>query len=220
VNNQKHWALVSLSVTMAIAILALAVACSSSVPDTGRGKPTATVSLATSTDSPVFAMRGTPTPTDVWSALLNRTPFPYATPLPLPTRTVLDGSYAKLDPKEGTPVPCRRCPDYAPEGGIWKLHLDNGVFRIYHQVTGWRSIASFTVSQDQLYLFNDPVCTDAVGVYKWKLESGTLTLEVIEDECAIRLRAMNLTGLPWLSCRPPNAEAAVTDHWFKPPGCQ
>jgi len=219
VKSERHWVLAGLSVTMAIVILALIAACSPSVPDTVR-KPTTTVESATSTDYSAPAMPGTPTPTDIWSALLQRTPFPYATPLPPPTRTVLDGTYAKLDPKEGTPVPCRRCPDYAPEGGIWKLHLDNGVFRIYHQVTGWRSIASFTVSQDRLYLFNDPVCTDAVGAYKWELERGTLTLEVIEDECAIRLRAMNLTGLPWLSCRPPNAEAAVTDHWWKPPGCQ
>lgn len=219
-NNQKHWALVSLSAATGIAILTLVAACSSSVPDKERSRPTTTVSLATSTGHPAAAMPGTPTPTDVWSALLQRTPFPYATPLPPPARTTLDGTYAKLDPKEGTPVPCRRCPDYAPEGGVWKLHLDNGVFRIYHQVTGWRSIASFTVSQDQLYLFNDPVCTDAVGAYKWKLERETLTLAVIEDECAIHLRAMNLTGQPWLSCRPPNAEAAVTDHWQKPPGCQ
>jgi hypothetical protein len=219
VNHKRHWALVSLLATTAIVILALVAACSSSAPDTVRGKPTPNVSLAASTDHPAPAMPGTPTPTDVWSALLQRTPFPYGTPLPPPTRTILDGTYAKLDPKEGTPVPCKRCPDYAPEGGIWKLHLDNGVFRIYHQATGWRSIASFTVSRDRLYLFNDPVCTDAVGAYRWELERGTLTLEVIEDECAIRLRAMNLTGLPWLSCRPPNAEAAVTDHWFKPPGC-
>jgi len=220
VNNTRHRALVSLLATTALVILALVAACSSSVPDPVRGKPTTTVSLAASTDHPAPAMPGTPTLTDVWSALLQRTPFPYATPLPPPTRTILDGTYAKLDPKEGTPVPCRRCPDYAPEGGIWKLHLDNGVYRIYHQVTGWRSVASFTVSDDRLYLFNDPVCTDILGVYKWKLEQGTLSLEVIEDECAIRLRAMNLTGLPWLSCRPPNAEAAVTDHWWKPPGCQ
>jgi len=220
VKNEKHWALAGLSVTMAIVISALLAACSSSVPDTGRGKPTATVNLATPADNPAPASQAAPTPTDVWSALLQRTPFPFATPLPPPTRTILDGTYAKLDPKEGTPVPCRRCPDYKPEGGIWKLQLDNGVFRIYHQVTGWRSIASFTVSQDRIYLFNDPYCPDAVGAYKWKLESGTLTLEVIEDECAIHQRAVNLTSLPWLSCRPPNGEAAVTDHWPKPPGCQ
>jgi hypothetical protein len=45
------------------------------------------------------------------------------------------------------------------------------------------------------------------------------TVKVIEDECAIGLRAMNLTNLPWLSCHPPSTEAAITDHWPKPRGC-
>jgi len=34
-----------------------------------------------------------------------------------------------------------------------------------------------------------------------------------------KLRAMNLTQHPWLSCRPPNIEAAVTERWPKPEGC-
>jgi hypothetical protein len=32
-------------------------------------------------------------------------------------------------------------------------------------------------------------------------------------------RAMNLANLPWQSCQPPNTEAAITDHWPKPIGC-
>jgi hypothetical protein len=159
------------------------------------------------------------TPTGVWSGLLQKTPFPYAAPLPAPTPTILDGTYTKFELQEGTPVHCLRCPDYAPEGGMWKLSLDKGIFRIYHEVTGWRSLGSYTVSGDQLTLINDPYCPDVVGTYRWEIQEGELILEEIQDECSIRLRAMNLTKLPWRSCRPPSTEAAVTDHWPKPPGC-
>ncbi|HEX9386281.1 MAG TPA: hypothetical protein VF918_08175 [Anaerolineales bacterium] len=31
-------------------------------------------------------------------------------------------------------------------------------------------------------------------------------------------RAANLIDQLWLSCRPPNTEAALTDHWEKPAG--
>ena len=33
------------------------------------------------------------------------------------------------------------------------------------------------------------------------------------------LRAANFIDQAWLSCRPPNTEAAITDHWNKPEGC-
>lgn len=183
----------------------LVTGCSSPVPSTPRSPATSEVPT---------------TPLDRWAALLQRTPFPYHTPLPPPTPTALDGTYTKVDPKTATPVPCRRCPDYAPEGGIWKLYLDRGIFRIYHPITGWRSMGSYTVSGDRIVFFNDPVCPDLVGTYTWKLEEGTLTFEVVEDRCSASiLRAMNLTSLPWLSCQPPSTEAAITDHWPKPPGC-
>jgi hypothetical protein len=159
------------------------------------------------------------TPTDVWFGLFQKTPYPYHTPLPPPRPTILDGTYTKFELKEGTPVPCKRCPDYAPEGGTWKLSLDKGVFRIFHEVTGWRSLGSYTVSGDQLVLVNDPYCPYVVGTYQWKLEQSEFILEEIEDTCSIGLRAMNLTNLPWLSCHPPSTEAAITDHWPKPPGC-
>ncbi len=210
----RTWKLFTL---VALIILTMLVACQSgaqpTTPETATGTPAPP-------NSPPPTSQVTPAPTDDWFALFQRTPFPYTTPLPPSTRTILDGAYAKLDPSEAEHFHCRRCPDYAPEGGIWKLSLDKGVFRMFYQVTGWRSIGSFTVSGDRLTLFNDPYCTDDVGDYTWKLEHGALTLQVIKDECAIRLRAMNLTMLPWLSCQPPNTEAAVTDHWLKPPGCQ
>ena len=117
-------------------------------------------------------------------------------------------------------MPCRRCPDYAPEGGIWKIQFDKGVFRIIHLSSGWKSIASFTLEGDRLLLFNDPVCHETTGIYAWKAAEGQIVFTAIEDECAIRLRAINLTQQPWLSCRPPNTEAATTGHWPEPLGCQ
>ena len=156
---------------------------------------------------------------NLWSELLQRTPYPYTLPLAPHSATPIDGTYTKIETKQEPPIPCRRCPDYAPEGGLWKLNLRGGVFRIFHAITGWKDIGSFFVSADQLILANDPVCHEVFGLYRWNLEEGNLTLTVIEDKCAIGLRAMNLTHLPWLSCQPPNPEAATTDHWSKPAGC-
>ncbi len=156
---------------------------------------------------------------DIWNELWQRAPYPHTLPPAPPQSTPIDGTYTKLEKKEGEPVHCLRCPDYAPEGGIWKLNLGKGVFRIFHRVTGWKDIGSFYVSGDRLILANDPVCHEMIGVYQWKLEEGRFTLKEIDDPCAIHLRAMNLTNLPWLSCQPPSAEAAVSDHWLKPQGC-
>ena len=100
------------------------------------------------------------------------------------------------------------------------FHLDKGVFRVFHEITGWHTLGSFTVSGDRVEFFNDPHCIDAVGIYTWKLEAGQLVLEVVEDECAFGLRTKNLTHLPWMSCQPPSTEAAVTGHWPTPPGCR
>jgi len=218
--KKKRYSGMSVSFAIAIIVMLLiAIACSPFEPSTRPSIPRTAGSTPTPADSPDAISHGTPLPTDIWSALLQRTPFPYTTPLPPPTPTILDGIYTKFDPKDGTPVPCRRCPDYAPEGGIWKLSLDKGIFRLLHQVTGWRSVGSYVVSGNQLQLFNDPYCPELIGTYTWTLEKGRLTLEVIEDKCSIGLRAMNLTSLPLLSCQPPSIEAATSDHWPKPPGC-
>ncbi len=210
---------------MAVAAVLLIAGCYSGQPGAVPG-PTATPSLplhpseSQKVSGTTEAARPAATPTSIWLSLHQRTPYPYTTPLPPPTPTVLDGTYAKFEPKGATPVHCLRCPDYALEGGVWKLSLDKGISRIYHQVTGWRSMGSFIVSGDQLTLANDPTCPSSVGTYRWQLREGNLILQEIDDECAIRLRAMNLTNLPWLSCRPPSAEAGVTDHWPKPRGCE
>jgi hypothetical protein len=131
----------------------------------------------------------------------------------------LDGTYVKVDLSQAEHVHCLRCPDYLPEAGIWRLNLDHGIFRIYYEATGWRSLGSFRTTGDMMQVFNDPNCSDVTGSYKWKMANGKLIFSVIEDECSIGLRAANLTKQPWLSCRPPNREAMITDHWDKPPGC-
>jgi hypothetical protein len=154
-----------------------------------------------------------------WSELLQRMPYPYVIPLPEPKRTNLDSTYTKVVVPAAERVHCRRCPDYAPEGGLWMLNIAQGVFRIYHPESGWKSIATVIVAGDRLLLANDPSCIEDIGVYAWRLENGRLILQAIDDPCAIRLRAMNLTQLEWRSCRPPNIEAAVTEHWIKPEGC-
>ena len=155
----------------------------------------------------------------IWSELLEKTPYPHTAPLPARVPTALDGTYTKFDPKKAAPVACRRCPDYVPEGGLWKLNLSNGVFRIFHQLTGWRSIGSIVVDGNRVRLFNDPTCMKVMGTYRWALKAGHLVLQVVEDECAIGMRAKNLTQLPWLSCQPPSMEAGFSGHWNKPPGC-
>jgi hypothetical protein len=129
--------------------------------------------------------------------MVDSTPYPYTTPLPALEQTSLDGLYSKIDPKQGTPVPCTRCADYKLEGGEWLLWFDRGIFRVAYPPTKWRTVGSYTVSGDQLLLFNDPTCHTEVGTYRWALEGGALRLHVVEDACAIGLRAKNLTAQPW-----------------------
>ena len=135
-----------------------------------------------------------------WQELQERTPVAHTTAQPEPLPGPLDGTYAKLDPSWPQWWLCRRCADYRHAGGIWKLQLEKGVMRIYYDITGWRSLASFSVDGDRMYLFNDPYCPDDVGEYAWKLEGGELTLETVEDACAFGLRAENFSLQPWLGC--------------------
>jgi hypothetical protein len=156
-------------------------------------------------------------------------PYPYTTPLPPPTPTLLDGLYLRNVKFEGTPTPCRRCAPYRAEGGTWTLELEAGVFRIWHDTTNFRSVGSFTISGDRMMLFNDPNCHRDVGIYAWRLDGRSLILEVIDDPCAFGLRANNLTTGSWLHqanregmidhCQPPSLEAAISGHWPTPPGC-
>jgi hypothetical protein len=131
----------------------------------------------------------------------------------------LDGTYVRTDPRTGTRIPCRRCPPYPPEGGVWKLQLSRGIFRIYHPGTGWYSLGSYAIQDGVLVLFNDPHCYSDTGRYRARPVANVLYLEAVTDPCGSGLRAKSLASQPWTSCQPPGAESAVTDHWPVPPGC-
>lgn len=187
-----------------------------------------------------------PIPTTVWSGLLQTTPYPYTTPLPPVRRTALDGVYTQFAPGQhgqpplpevGTWMPHPVRPDsvwlmppapYPPAAGIWKLHLDRGIFRVFHPASGWRALGSYAISGNRIHLFNDPHCLEEVGIYGWEVGAGQLILEVIEDNCGASSvfhsergrRAQSLTSAPWLSCQPPSTEAAISGHWPAPPGCE
>ena len=140
-----------------------------------------------------------PTPTSIWGALLQRTPIARGTPQPDPVVSPIDGTYAKLDESWPQWWLCFRCADYRPAGGLWRLQFDRGVMRIYYDVTGWRSLASYSVEGDRLSLFNDAYCA-AVGAYSWRRIDGSLHLEVIEDGCLFQLRGKNLSLQTWADC--------------------
>jgi hypothetical protein len=93
------------------------------------------------------------------------------------------------------------------------------MYHIFHESTGWYSLGSFTLSGDQLSLFNDPTCINAAGLYRWELAGGELKLTVIADTCQVDRRGRSFANLAWASCRPPSNEAAITDHWPHPAGC-
>ena len=214
-----------------LVLVALLGGCAVASPQLGEDgvaeAPTATVAAGGQGEPASGTPAATPA-ADGWPALLARQPFPYLLPLAKDEPTVLDGTYVKVEPSRGEAVHCLRCPDYAREAGLWKLQLARGVFRIYYEGREWSSVGSFLVTRDRmskvedpdkLLLFNDPNCTDVMGVYRWEKTEEGLRLEVVDDTCSYRLRAANLSSLPWLSCAPPNVEAAVTDHWPKPEGC-
>lgn len=159
------------------------------------------------------------TPTDVWLGLLSKTPHPHTTALPAAVWSPVDGTYAKVDPNPPQWWACRRCADYRPAGGPWKLNLDRGIMRIFYEIPSWTSIASFEVSDDRLFLFNDVTCPTEVGEYSWQMEDRNLVLGVIHDPCAFGLRAENLVRQPWGSCIPPNEESEG-DLRHKPLGCE
>ena len=156
------------------------------------------------------SLRETNSSKNKWAELLKRNPYPYTIPL-LSKQTILDGTYVKKAKKEGEIVPCRRCPDWFPYPGIWKLNLNRGMYRIYHNITGWRSIGTYIVTDNRIILANDPSCIKGIGVYAWKIEEKKMIFNVIDDDCAIKLRALNLMEVPWNSCQPPGNKAAITE---------
>lgn len=155
------------------------------------------------TPSPVDFATITPTrvvQAGIWDELLNAKPFPHEFPLPDPTQSTLDGTYAKIDQSPPQFWTCYRCADYRPMGGIWRLQFDKGVMRIFYQITNWKSIASFTVEGNTIKIFNDPFCPHEVGEYEWAVQGGNLSLTAINDGCAFDLRKANLINQSWVSC--------------------
>lgn len=218
--NREHSTIPGKITSLALPFLFIAAACSPSALDTQPG-PSGSSEIApvpTATRLPPHTPEPTSS-TDRWSELLHRTPYPYSAPLPPANPTALDGIYTKFDPRQAKHIPCKRCPAYPPGGGIWRLHLDQGIFRVYHVLTGWVTIGSFTVSGDRIEFFNDPHCFQEAGLYTWRLADGKLILDAVQDNCGVYLRRQNLEALPWESCQPPSTEAAITNHWPTPVGC-
>jgi len=135
--------------------------------------------------------------TEVWTSLLKKSAYPYNNPLPPQEPTLVDGLYEKFESKKATPIPCRRCPDYMIEGGIWRLSFEKGTFHILHVPTGWQGLGSYEIRSGRLYLFNDPKCPKTTGIYHWQLSDRVLILDVLRDDCAADLRGHNLGHLPW-----------------------
>lgn len=157
---------------------------------------------------------------DRWQEIRLWTPYPFTTPLPPMATTPVDGLYVYTDTVHAASrTPCRRCPPYPPLAGAWKLQLDQGVFRVIHPDTGWRTLGSFGVDGDRITFFNDPNCHLAVGVFAWHLAENNLMMQLVSDDCELGTRALLFTGGLWQNCQPPNHEAAVSGHWKTPPGC-
>jgi hypothetical protein len=161
----------------------------------------------------------TATQANAWDALLAVTPVGLTTPAPPADETAIDGLYAHYDPSWPQWWLCLRCADYRPAGGLWRLQFDRGVMRILYEVTQWRSLASYTVEGDRLFLFNDPYCPYDAGEYTWSVADGALALSPINDGCSFDLRSQTLGGQVWAACDEDEASQASTDpHILR--GCQ
>ena len=115
------------------------------------------------------AVSATPT-VDRWQEIRQWSPYPHTTPLPPQVPTPVDGIYVRFDPRTHDRPPCRRCPPYPPEGGVWKLELDEGVFRVYHPRTGWRTLGSYTVTA-----IASPSSTTRSATWPWDISPGSVT---------------------------------------------
>lgn len=180
--------------------------------------PSATRNGSARSPATVTIVRSTPTP--LWGGFLLQTPAPLAASLPLPEPRPIDGIFARDDPSLPQWWSCRRCADYRSTGGIWRLQFDRGIVRLVHDVTQWRTLASYVADEERLTVFNDPVCPSEAGTYAWRRTPEGLVLSVVDDPCAFGLRAENLTRQPWSDCQPPDVRAAVSDAWSTPAACE
>jgi hypothetical protein len=161
-------------------------------------------------------------------------PYPFSGPIPPLVTTAVDGVYTR-DPTYhypgGDPPHCVRCPPYIADSGISTLTLEQGRFRMVHESPPWKSEGHYVLSGTRIILFNDPECSGLRGVYRWQMApNGDMAFTRLADQCGTNQRWLDFTDQTWRlthslrdgitgACQPPNAEAAVTDHWPRPSDC-
>ena len=125
-------------------------------------------------------------------------PFAFVTPVPPLRPTAIDGTYHRDFTPGGKPIPCRRCAPYRLDRGLATLELLGGRFQVLHEGNAFRTQGHYLVAAQRLTLFNDPVCPETRGVYRWDLQGQFLSLEEVDDPCPFDiLRARYLTTAPW-----------------------
>ncbi|MDQ3937346.1 MAG: hypothetical protein M3253_01555 [Chloroflexota bacterium] len=126
-------------------------------------------------------------------------PYPFTTPIPLLTPTSLDGVYERqpTDTYEGKWAGCTRCPPYFVDRGRSLLTLDRGRWQNLHRQPRQLTNGHFTLDDNRIVFFNDPICPTDRGEYTFSLEGGALRLEVLDDPCAFGERRRDLTDKPW-----------------------
>jgi hypothetical protein len=125
-------------------------------------------------------------------------PYAFVTPVPPLAPTPIDGTYHRDFTPGSEPIPCRRCAPFRLDRGPSTLELAEGRFQLIHEGNDFRTQGHFLVHEERLILFNDPVCPETRGVYRWRLEGGLLALDQVDDPCPFDLlRARYLTAAPW-----------------------
>jgi hypothetical protein len=165
------------SPTLTVVIALLLAACSGGSPGTVRESPT-----------------GDP---ELWRTDPDE-PYPFTTPVPPRAPTPVDGTYIRTYEEGTKPIPCRRCAPYRLDRGVADLELRAGRYRLVHEANAFTASGHFVIQGDRFELFNDPTCPETRGVYRWRVDGGTLTLQAIQDHCAFDLlRARYLSAAPW-----------------------
>jgi hypothetical protein len=150
-------------------------------------------------------------------------PYPFTTPTPAPERTELDGTYIRIvtfDDAGGfryaIPRRCLRCIPYKLDPGVQTLVVHEGAFYVNHQLSGFTDLGHVQVEPGRAAFFNDPICPQARGVYRWTLEGKELRLSLVEDPC-FPGRAEDLTFAPWIRVNP--CVYRIDDLWPAALGC-
>jgi hypothetical protein len=132
-------------------------------------------------------------------------PYPYMSPTPSPTATVLDGTWMRIltlrdvgGARIGLPFRCLRCPPYRVDAGVSTIMFVDGAYYLHHQISDFKTQGSFVVEGDRVTLFNDPNCPQEPGEYRFEVTKHALRFEVIDDDCPWSgERAIDLMRTPW-----------------------